>query len=215
MKLSGCWFIADKTVQMNNYNNNDLLSEWRWWNWCADSLSLGLWTDGRKLVSYFSSGLHFGPGAAGAICPPVRLWHLSILASSDLCLLLSLCLSLFLSLSLSQPFPFDTFVLNRYFSTTLVKRGLHFSTPHFNVRHRTALTDPSRSLLSRSLAVIFFYFFGCKKRWRLLFFCKLGNSLFYTLNGRHVVGHLAEQCTRGTSGGWIPVFCHTERICHQ
>lgn len=102
------------------------------------SQSLGVELNGRKLVSYLSSGLLFDPER------PLRLpaglsQHFFILASSsDLCLLSlsrSLCLTAFL---------FDTFILNRYFSMKLSTRPALFYSLIllFSTGHRPFPTNP-------------------------------------------------------------------------
>lgn len=102
------------------------------------SQSLGVELNGRKLVSYLSSGLLFDPERPLWL-PAGLSQHFFILASSsDLCLLslsLSLCLTAFL---------FDTFVLNRYFSMKLSTRPALFYSLIllFSTGHRPFPTNP-------------------------------------------------------------------------
>lgn len=84
-------------------------------------------------MSYLSSGLHLEPQQSTLLTGPSL--HFFILASLDLCLL-----------SLTA-FPFDTFVLNRYFSMKLSTRPALFYSLilMFSTGLKTVPTNPSLS----------------------------------------------------------------------
>lgn len=105
------------------------------------------WTFGRKLVSYLSSGLHFDLQRLALLTGSSQ--HFFIRASSDLCLLFSL-----------TAFPFDTFVLNRYFSMKLSMRPALFYSLilMFSIGHKLfRQIPPLPPLPSRSLSLMLLF----------------------------------------------------------
>lgn len=114
----------------------------------------------------------------------------------------------FCLLSLSQPFLLTLLYLTDIFRWSC-QRGLHFSTPNFNVLDRTQPVSneiprfPSRAFTHRRRSRRE----AAKGSSFIFFSVKLGTFF----KGQHVVRHLAQQYTQGTSGGWIPVSCcHTQ-----
>lgn len=140
------------------------------------------WTYGRKLVSYLSSGLHFDPDQPALLAAgPSR--H-----SSFWLLQISACF-------LSQPFLLTLLYLTDIFRWSC-QRGLHFSTPNFNVLDRTRPVPnkkPFSLLLSLMLLVV------TQSNKVPLFSVSSERCFIFVKKGRHVVRHLAEQYTQGTS----------------
>lgn len=172
------------------------------WNWFADGLGAQtvsqLWTNWRKLVSYFSSGLHFDPEQLHR-CPPVRL-HISSFWLPRI----STCFSL------SQPFLLTLLYLDIF--RWRCQWGLHFSTPCFHVLDRTVHTNPSLSPL-----LLLMLSFCDVKRWRLLFFGKLGTVFFFFFF--LTVGVTLDTQQKSTPKGPLQdeflFLVGTQKICHQ